>query len=334
MIRAVRCRLGLLAALAAAAAGCGGSHHGKSTAAAPLIAWSDAPVPELAPPSGTPAPPCRASQLRAERPGFTFQAAVSGATGSVVIRNSGRRPCALDGRPTVRLVGAPRAPAQKQVAVPAEPVPFPRLLRPEAWLQALPAGEAASLAIQWSNWCVPGAQAATKPLVPPKAVRITLPGGRGSLDVPYNAVTSCEHPGEASTLGVRPFQPPALPSAQPWTDQLLSAKVLTLDGRAAPLRARRGQVLRYSVALRNEGRATVRFDTCPFAAELVAPQGKPETHRLNCAAAQPLAPHATARFEMRIRIPADAPAGANGLFWELDPVGARSPEVVSRVIVS
>jgi hypothetical protein len=36
---------------------------------------------------------------------------------------------------------------------------------------------------------------------------------------------------------------------------------------------------------------------------------------------------------MRIRVPARAPLGANGLFWELDPLGAQSPEAVARVIV-
>jgi hypothetical protein len=162
---------------------------------------------------------------------------------------------------------------------------------------------------------------------------VTLARGRGSLDVPYNAVTSCEHPGEPSTIGVRPFQPPVLPKTKPWTQEVLRAKVLSLTGRPGPLHARRGELLRYSVAISNEGRRTVRFDRCPLIEELLAPAGKPEAHLLNCADAHPLSPGAAERFEMRVRVPANAPPGPNGLFWELDPLGAQSPEVVARVFV-
>jgi Domain of unknown function (DUF4232) len=332
----MRARLVPLAVVAAVAAGCGSHHADKAAtqaAAGPLVPWTDAPVAELTLPTAPPAPPCRADQLRPEGQGFTFQAAIAGATGSVELRNVGTSACRLTGRPAVRFVGAPSAPAQRQVALaPAQPS-FPGLRRPAAWLRSLAPGRSASLALDWSNWCVPNARSAKGPLIPPKAVRITLPAERGSLDVDFNAVAGCDHPGRPSTVGVRPFQAPTLPSREPWTQALLSAKVLTLAGAAGPLHARRGDVLRYSVALRNTGHGTVRFEKCPFAAELLAPAGTTEAHRLNCAAAHALGPGKTLRFEMRIRIPQAAPFGANGLFWELDPLGAQSPEVVSRVLV-
>ena len=132
---------------------------------------------------------------------------------------------------------------------------------------------------------------------------------------------------------IYPLTKPSLPRSAPWTSQVLSAKVLTLAAEAKPLHARRGELLGYSVAIRNAGRATVRFDTCPFTVQMLAPAGALEAHRLNCGAAHPLAPRASLRFEMRIRIPAAAPLGANGLFWELDPLGAGGPQVVSRLIV-
>jgi hypothetical protein len=332
MMRIVRTRLALLAALVAVA-GCGGSHHAdQARDATPLVPWTEEPVPQLAVSDAAPAPPCRASQLRPEGSGFAFQAAVVGASGSVALRNVGSSACRLTGRPAVRFVGAPRAPRQRQVPLAPRPPQFPRLQRPSSWLLSLAPGRSATLAIEWRNWCVPHARTAEK-LIPPKAVRVTLPRGRGSLAIPYNAVTSCERPGEPSTIRVQPFQPPLLPASRPWTDQVLSAKVLTLGGEARPLHARRGESLRYSVAIRNEGRATVRFDQCPFAVELLAPAGRPEAHRLNCRAARPLAPRASLRFEMRIRVPADAPVGPNGLFWELDPLGAGGPQVVSRLVV-
>jgi len=37
---------------------------------------------------------------------------------------------------------------------------------------------------------------------------------------------------------------------------------------------------------------------------------------------------------MRIQVPEDAPAGNNGLFWELDPTGAQGPEAVSGLVVA
>jgi hypothetical protein len=37
---------------------------------------------------------------------------------------------------------------------------------------------------------------------------------------------------------------------------------------------------------------------------------------------------------MRIQVPADAPAEANGLFWEFDPTGAQGPQAVSRLVVA
>jgi hypothetical protein len=51
----------------------------------------------------------------------------------------------------------------------------------------------------------------------PGVVRITLPGGRDSLDVGYNAVLSCGAPGRPSAIGARPFAPARLPANQPWS---------------------------------------------------------------------------------------------------------------------
>jgi hypothetical protein len=36
---------------------------------------------------------------------------------------------------------------------------------------------------------------------------------------------------------------------------------------------------------------------------------------------------------MQIRVPKTAPFGSNGLFWELDPLGAGGPQVHARVII-
>jgi hypothetical protein len=329
----VSARLALFVVLALALTGCG-SQHAATAPAPPLVPWREAVAAALRVPRGAAAAPCKASNLKIVGQGFAFQSAPSGAAGAAVLQNAGTAPCRLTGRPDVRFVGAPRQPVQHQVALPAAVAQFPQVRRPDAVLLALQPGDTAVLPLEWSNWCVPGARKVKGKLIPPSAVRVTLKRGRGSLDVPYNAVTPCTRPGAPSTVGVRPFQPPGLPNRKPWTSAALAAKIFTIAGGPPPLHGVRGNVLRYAVRLRNESQTTVRFEHCPLIAEVLAPQGTVEAHQLNCAGAHPLAPGATIRFEMQLRIPASAPIGVNGLFWELDPLGGQNAETVARVIVA
>ena len=82
---------------------------------------------------------------------------------------------------------------------------------PASALLALRPGEAGDVTISWDNWCDPVIEG--KPRVPPSALRITLPGGRGSVDADYNAVPPCLDPSAPSTIGVSPFQPNLVPPA-------------------------------------------------------------------------------------------------------------------------
>ena len=147
-------------------------------------------------------------------------------------------------------------------------------------------------------------------------------------------MTSCEDPAQPSTVGVRPFQPAALAEPGGWTSTRVQATVLTLAGGQPPLHGRRGEVVAFAVELRNPSpTATVGFDRCPAVAQLLAPAGTPEVHQLNCTAARPIPPGGALRFESRLRVPPDAPAGPNGLFWALDVTGSQPLEVVSRLVV-
>ncbi len=211
--------LALICAVVALLAGCSEAQRDPASKV-PLIPWDGSVPPQLQAGHVVPASPCRASRLRVVGTGFLFQPAVAGGTGRVTLRNAGPGACRLTGRPDVRLVGAAPAPQQQQVDVPAEPPAFPAVVPPDAALLALPAGDTTTLGVDWRNWCVPHGRKAP---VPPRAVRITLPGGQ---------------------------------------------------------------------------------------------------------------PAGSLRFEMRIQVPADAPAEANGLFWELDPTGAQGPQAVSRLVVA
>jgi hypothetical protein len=332
----VSTRVTFLFVLAGIVAGCG-SHHPKAPPAAPpLVRWANIIPPALRVPQGAAAAaPCSATALKVVGQGFVFQSAPSGAVGAVVLRNAGNAPCRLTGRPHVRFVGAPRQPVQHEVALPGQLAQFPQVRRPDEVLLALRPGDTAVLTLDWSNWCVPGARQVKGKLIPPSAVRVTLAGGAGSLDVPYNAVTPCTRPGAPSTIGVHPFQPPGLPNKHRWTKAVFAGKIFTIAGGPGPLHGVRGGVLRYAVRLRNESRTTVRFANCPLIAEELAPRGTVEAHQLNCAGGtRRVAPGGSIRFEMRVRIPASAPTGVNGLFWVLDPLGGQNAETVARVIVT
>jgi hypothetical protein len=63
------------------------------------------------------------------------------------------------------------------------------------------------------------------------------------------------------------------------------------------------------------------------------PTGQVEVHELNCAAAKPIAAGKTEAFAIQIRVPKDAPIGGNGLFWGLDPFGAKQPQINARAVV-
>jgi hypothetical protein len=324
----------VLVVLLALAAGCR-SRPAAPAVAAELVPWTDAAPPGLAEHPVPAAPRCRPAQLRVVGPGIAFRPATAGAgaTGIATLRNVGRGPCRLDGRPTVRFVGAPAGPAQVQVALPVQPPTFPQVVPPASLLRALRPGAAATVAIDWRNWCVPGAARAGAALVPPRAARLSLPGG-GSLDVGYSAVTPCEDPGRPATIGVRPFQPASPAEPGGWTNVRVQADVRTVAGEPVAPHGRRGELVRFAVELRNPNqRAMISFARCPAVAVLLAPAGVTEVHQLNCAAARPIPPGAAALFEMRVRVPASAPLGSNGLFWALDVTGSRPLEVVSRLIV-
>jgi hypothetical protein len=320
--------VGMVAALLA---GCSSSHGGRPSGA-DLIPWQAAVPAALRASPVTAAPACRASRLKVVGIGFLFAPALSGGTGSVSVRNAGPGACGLTGRPAVRVVGGSRQPLQRQESLPAELAPFPKVLPPASTLRSLPGGGTATLTVDWRNWCVPGAAGATKPLTPPRALRVTLAGGLGSLDIGYDAVPSCDSPSEPSTLGVRPFQPSPLHDDAPWTSGVVTATITARDGGRAPITGRRGQVASFAVQLHNSSSTPVQFARCPLIAEMLAPAGSPEVHQLNCHA--PIPPAGSLGFEMRIQIPAGAPLGNNGLFWELDPTGPQGLEVVSRLVVA
>lgn len=320
----------LVVAAALVVTGCSSAH--RAAQSSPLmVPWASTVPATLQARTVAAAPPCRASALRVVGRGFRFDPALAGGSGVVTLRNAGSVPCRLTGRPMVRLVGGTRGPAQRQLdARPQQPA-FPTIVPPASTLLALPAGASAVLGVDWRNWCVAGAGSSPRPLVPPKAVRVTLPGALGHLDVSYDAVPACDDARQPSTIAVQPFAPASLAATRPWTPNVLSATIESVPG--SRLTARRDQDARFAVRLHNPSTSPVVFSSCPLLVESLAPAGLPEAHQLNCPN-QPIPPSGSMLFEMRIHVPAGAPLGNNGLFWELDPTGAQGPEAVSGLNVT
>lgn len=322
-----RAVVALAALTMSAAAGCnsgsGSGSDNEASASGSTVAWTSNKPPQVAerPPVST---PCRASDLRVAGQ-VRFVPRRQGGIALVVVRNSGSRTCRLSGRPVVTLAKQ-GGPVQVDHAIPTTPSNFPETTYPASSLLALRPGDVAALTISWDNWCdrvITG-----EPHVPPSAVRIALPHHRGSLSADYNAVPPCVDPNAPSTIGVSVFQPSLVRSGRPWTAAFLSATVPD-----QPVHAKRGGILNYRVVLKNRSKVTARFTRCPAYIQQLAPAGRVEVYELNCAAAHPIAPRKSLAFEIQLRVPQSAPTGANGLFWGLDPFGARAPQVHARVTI-
>ena len=307
----------------AVAAGCDSTSSKKAESLPPAVPWSSAKPPQVAERKPV-ARACRASDLKAPKQA-RFVARLQGGISLVPLRNVSGRACRLTGRPTVTFVKK-GGPVQIQRPFPTTPANFPETTYPATSLLALRPGESGHVTIAWDNWCDPVVKG--QPHLPPRAMRITLPAGRGRLETDYNAVPPCIDPNAPTTIGVSVFQPNLTPTGRPWTNAFLRASV-----PGQPIHGRRGGTLRFRVVLTNDSAAAVRFDRCPAYALQLVPSGKVEAHTLNCPAAHQILPGKSLAFAMRLRVPRSAPIGSNGLFWELDPFGGRAPQVHARVTI-
>jgi Protein of unknown function (DUF4232) len=307
-------------------AGCGGSKSTNLKVDGPVVPWTSSQPSELA--ERTPAStPCQAADLAVTgKVEFTANGR-GGGIAVLALKNKGTQECRLEGRPSVNLVHS-GVPKQVNAPIGRPPVIFPDTAYPLSSLLAIKPGEVAGLTIGWMNWCDP--QIPGKKRVAPSAVRITLANGTGHVDADYNAVPECLDPKSPSTIEVSPFETAKVKPTPPWTAANGAIKASVAN---QPVHGKPGEMLRFDVVLENTSRATVGFDRCPSYVQQLVPAGQVEVHVLNCARAQPIAPGKREAFSMQIRVPKNAPAGGNGLFWGLDPFGAKAPTINARAIV-
>jgi hypothetical protein len=305
--------------------GCGGSKKADPKVDGPVVPWTSSQPAELVErsPAST---PCQAADLAVKGQVDFVANGRGGGIAVVALENKGKQECRLEGRPSVKLVKS-GGPEQVNAPIDRPPVIFPDTAYPLSSLLALRPGEVAGLTVTWTNWCDP--QIPGKKRVAPSAVRITLPNGNGHVDADYNAVPPCIDPSHpTSTIEVSPFETAKVKPVPPWTTASVSATVPN-----QPVHAKRGDLLRFVVVLRNTSRATIRFDRCPSYVQQLVPAGQVEVHVLNCDRAKPIAPGASEAFAMTIPVPKNAPLGGNGLFWALDPFGSKQPQLNARAVV-
>jgi hypothetical protein len=101
------------------------------------------------------------------------------------------------------------------------------------------------------------------------------------------------------------------------------------------LRLMAGRPFRYRIALTNRTKRPFRFKNCPVYLEGLASMTQQERHVLNCEPVRTISPGERVLFEMVLHVPVTAPAGNNGLSWELGQKTAQpSPFAAAAAVVS
>lgn len=88
----------------------------------------------------------------------------------------------------------------------------------------------------------------------------------------------------------------------------------------APSQVRRGSTVDYVVRILNPSDGLLRLQPCPVYTQRFA--GQTQSYRLNCAV-DTIEPHRTVEFQMRLRVPADAPLGETRLTWTAVLAGGK-----------
>ena len=263
------------------------------------------------------APACRASQLRGK---LGLQGIGFGMLGGpLMITNRGSAPCALVGMPTLSCAGATSTwRVRRQGQPPSGDDP---LTPPQGSLRALAPGRWAATYLRWSNWCGRGSSSRlSNPGRPPRAFVLLAPGG-GRIAIGTHLSPICQAP-SGSTLAASRFTP-VVPQGPPSTALPLGARIVPTTQVPQP-----GTWLTYTVVLTNRSAKPFSFGrACPAYEEGFGL--RPEAYVLNCHPAGPIAPHASVRFTMRIRVPSRV--SGKVLTWTLAP-HSWNPPSATRVL--
>jgi hypothetical protein len=236
----------------------------------------------------------------------------------VLLSNHSASACRLEGTPQVllrtsagRTLSLPQAttslpwmnaPPGPALMAPNSPDPQPEQGSQVGWGQA---------SLAYSMWDCPANRSFS-------SVMIVLPNQRGTLTVPangagYSGGGECEGGAVVQRMEVAPFV--GTEPAPIFVDQSPLSITVKL-----PDHVRAGQSLHYQVVLTNASGAPFHFrGECPSYTEDASRTGRKNlaNYQLNCSSVGWLGPNESVTFAMVLDIPADTPAGAGSLRWEM-----------------
>jgi hypothetical protein len=304
--RAVTFGLLTAAALLMLLSACGGGSGAPAPAAAApaVIPWVDIPsTPQSLAASASAARACVAADLDvvAGRAG-AFQGQ---ATQELTLRNRATEACSLAGVPQAQVPGAGAGGQVGAGQFAAKRVD-------------LAPGQSATLLIGTPVGCAASAQ----PVIG-STVQLTLASGESIAVSGARVDTAC---GAPAVIG---FDAVDLPEAAPGPLGSLGVSLV------APRTVSRGTVLTYRVTVANLSSASVALSPCPSYTEVLGTGAGATTQRtllLNCRAAPWISASAARTFQMKLGVPASAPAGTTKLSWKLEVPGG--PVVGAAITVS
>jgi hypothetical protein len=335
--RARRRRLIAAAALLAAGGVAGGvlAFGGSGSASPGRIPWLPT-RPRLGPANPALAPACTAAQLHAT---LQLQGATGNLAGGISIVNRGSKPCSLVGRPKLGFAGATSKWRDTRYH---DPTPFDPLAPPRGSLRALPAGEAVSVGLWWSNWCGRGSNNGGDSGEGPTAILLKAPGG-GTIAIRQNRIDG-GHPrplgappcyAPPSTLGTTRFTP-YVPQGGPSSELPLRARIVGGVAGVTPpsFVARPGSWFSYTVVLTNRSRHVFRFGrTCPSYTE-GGFEKRLQAYVLNCRPVGAIGPGKSVRFAMRLHVPRHLDSPGPAFNWTLAPHSWNAPQALGVVTTS
>jgi hypothetical protein len=315
-----------------ALAGCRGGADSE------VVPWLPTSPPAAESPKVALAPPCRATELHGR---LGLQGAGGSLYGGIVLRHVGTEPCSLVGRPRARLVGKAAEETRWRVramkALPPGEDDDDALVAPLASLRSLHAHERVWLGLAWSNWCPPGSKPTASAGPIPKALLLELRSG-DELSFRLRQAPNCGGPAFPSSLGIAPFRPrerePARSTRIPLRASFDGIAHPEVKFRTPELRAPRGGVLRYRIALTNRSAHPFAFDECPVYEQNAFTLHYRESYVLNCKEVGTFAPGERKVFAMELHVPAKTRLGRNSLTWKLGPKTYEPPWVPATILIT
>jgi hypothetical protein len=243
--------------------------------------------------------------------------------GSLLFANRGLAWCFLKGQPQVSLIDA----QGNVIPTTSDTYPFPTRGPGVVFLQPTRPGSEAPDSLAWVglSWKTHDENGGCQnPLPPARAIRVRVGASAGvtldlARDFPPYGLVAC-----GRSLGLTWYQPFEL---QPTPAQLSLAASLN-----APTSARAGDVLRYTVTLRNTSSEPVTFGpSCPAFVQVLTwrsitgvKDGVKDVYLLNCTPVASIAAGAAVSFAMELPVPVLAQPGPATIEWLL--IGSRSQE--------